>query len=86
MYQFSSVQFSRSDVSDSLRPHELQHRACLIIKSLHSAYDGQTSSKVLCRGNLTEFSMKEALFFLAQRSELPRPHSWLGATQGFEPR
>ena len=23
--QFSSVQFSRSDVSDSLRPHELQH-------------------------------------------------------------
>ena len=24
-YQFSSVQFSRSVVSDSLRPHELQH-------------------------------------------------------------
>ena len=25
MYQFSSVQFSRSVMSDSLRPHELQH-------------------------------------------------------------
>ena len=47
---FSSVQSSRSDVSDSLRPHELQHARLLPEKKLnHQQYfaSSQHTSKLL---------------------------------------
>ena len=52
-YVFSSVQFSRSVVSDSLRPHELQHARPLCPSPTPGVYSIESvmpaSHLILCR-------------------------------------
>ena len=48
MYQFSSVQFSRSVMSDSLQPHELQHVRPLCPSPTSGVYSNSCPSSQWC--------------------------------------
>ena len=50
---FSSVQFSRSVVSDSLRPHGLQHASLPCPSSIPRAYSNSCPSSRWCHPNIS---------------------------------
>ena len=58
IYQFSSVKFSRSVVSDSLRPHELQHDRPPCPSPSPGVHSNSSPSSPWCFGSIPPFFLE----------------------------